>query len=108
MKFCPYCGADLIEDAVLLLALNAENSFLQVRRRKKNLRKSQKSIRLLKRRKRNLPRRRRTAARSKLPLMMDMTVIMMTSARLMKAVSAKASIKSSSRRLPLLLVCFLL
>lgn len=42
MKFCPYCGADLVEDGVSFV-LNAESSSLPARLRKKSLRINQKS-----------------------------------------------------------------
>lgn len=64
MKYCPYCGADLIEDAVSFV-LNAESNSLPANHKKKNQRKSQRSRKLQKRRKRNLLRSWRAALRTK-------------------------------------------
>lgn len=87
MKFCPYCGADLVEDGVSFV-LNAESSSLPARLRKKSLRINQKSKR--QQRKRTLQRSRRAVSKSKRSWMMDMMDIMTISIRLTKDMSVKA------------------
>ena len=77
-----------------LFALNAANSFLPAKNKKKSLRRNLKSKKPLKRRKRNLLRSRRAVSRSKQLLMMAMMATMTISARSMKAVNAKVWIKN--------------